>query len=320
MANNTERIGVHHCGEIAEKNGWMFREQPVNDIGIDAHMEITNEFGQTKQLLALQIKSGESYFSEDKPDYVVFRGISARQYNYWTSNPLPCILVLYNPADEMCIWQKLTTSTIEKTQGGEGDGYYVKVPKDQVFLNVFSNEELLSYTTLPNYITNYNFLLSQKSFMQLIQDGYRVRLHSTEWVNKSSGKGETELLVEKDGEIKSYKYLYWFPVTPYTEVFPKLFPWANFDADEDFYEDNDEALWRELNCYYDEEDHDWCIVGDSYDEFRKKLNPMRSIDHCGEVAEYMLVLSLNELGRSFLEVDKYVSQTCPYCSTRPKDE
>ena len=143
---------------------------------------------------------------------------------------------------------------------------------------------------------------------------------SFEWVNKSSGKGETELLVEKGGEIKSYKYLYWFPFTPYTEVFPKLFPWANFDADEDFYEDNDEALWRELNCYYDEEDHDWCIVGDSYDEFRKKLNPMRSIDHCGEVAEYMLVLSLNELGRSFLEVDKYVSQTCPYSSTRPKDE
>ena len=32
MANSTERIGVYHCGEIAEKNNWLFREQPINDI------------------------------------------------------------------------------------------------------------------------------------------------------------------------------------------------------------------------------------------------------------------------------------------------
>lgn len=320
MANNTERVGVYHCAEIAEKNGWMFREQPVNDIGIDAHMEITNEVGQTKQLLALQIKSGGSYFSEDKTDCIILRGISARQYNYWTTNPLPCIIVLYNPNDEMCIWQKLTAGTIERTRGGEGDGYYVKVPKKQVFLNRNSNDELLSFTTLPEYITNYNFLLSQKSFMQLILEGSRVKLHSTEWVNKSSGRGETELIVDDGKEIKTYKYPYWFPFTPYTEVFPKLFPWASFAADEDFYEEEDEALWRELNCYYDEEDHVWRVVGDSYEEFRKALNPMRSIDHSGEVAEYMLVLSLNDLGKSFLNVDKYVSQTCPYNKARPLDE
>ena len=40
MANSTERMGVYHCGKIAEKNNWMFREQPIDDIGIDAHMEL----------------------------------------------------------------------------------------------------------------------------------------------------------------------------------------------------------------------------------------------------------------------------------------
>ena len=35
MANSTERMGVYHCGKIAEKNNWMFREQPIDDIGID---------------------------------------------------------------------------------------------------------------------------------------------------------------------------------------------------------------------------------------------------------------------------------------------
>ncbi len=103
-------------------------------------------------------------------------------------------------------------------------------------------------------------------------------------------------------------------------VFPRLFPWANFSADDDFYEENDEAIWREYNCYYDKEDDEWLVVGDTFEEFRKELDPMRSIDYSEEVAEYMLVLSLNELGKSFLDVDKFVSQNQPYADTRPKGE
>ena len=64
----------------------------------------------------------------------------------------------------------------------------------------------------------------------------------------------------------------------------------------------------------------WMIVGDTFEEFRRKLNPMRSIDHLGEVAEYMMKLSLNELGKSFLIIDKFISQNQPYADTRPKGE
>ena len=39
MANSTEREGVYYCAKIATKNNWMFREQPIDDVGIDAHME-----------------------------------------------------------------------------------------------------------------------------------------------------------------------------------------------------------------------------------------------------------------------------------------
>ena len=62
MANSIERVGVLNCGKIAEKNGWMFREQPVNDIGIDAHIEKVDDYGKSRKLLAIQIKSGESWF------------------------------------------------------------------------------------------------------------------------------------------------------------------------------------------------------------------------------------------------------------------
>lgn len=320
MASFTEREGVHYCGLIAERNSWLFREQPINDIGIDAHMELTEPTGESKQLLALQIKSGPSWFREQKDEYVIFRDINERQYNYWTKNSLPCIVVLYNPDDDMCIWQKLTTETIERTNGGTGKGFLVKVPIKQVFLTERSHEKLVSFSNLPQHITNYNFLLSQKKFMEILRDGGEIKLHSTEWVNKSSGKGNTELIVDDGKSISKYSYPYWFPFTPYTEVFPRLFPWANFSADDDFFEENDMDLWRDLHCYYDEEDDEWLVVGDSFEEFHKKLNPMRSLDHSGEVAEYMMVLSLNELGKAFLEVDRFVSQNQPYAGTRPNGE
>ena len=320
MANSKERIGVHHCAEIAERNNWLFREQPIDDIGIDAHMEWVEMNGISRQLLAVQIKSGESWFREQKDGHIIFRGINERQYNYWTMNSLPCIVVLFNPADNMCIWQKLTSKTIERTNNGKGKGYFVRVPIKQVFLDEFANDSLISFSNLPKYITNYNFLLSQKKFMEIIRDGGTVKLHSTEWVNKSSGKGDTELIVDDGKTIQKYSFPYWFPYTPYTMVFPKLFPWATFSADEDFLYDNDECLWHELNCYYDREEHEWLIVGDSFEEFRKKLDPFRSIDHMGEVAEYMLILTLNELGESFLKVNEFVSHIQPYAGTRPEGE
>lgn len=321
MANATERIGVNHCGEIAERNNWMFREQPVNDIGIDAHMEFVNyESGKSKQLLALQIKTGSSWFKEEKEGCIVFREINERQYNYWTMNSLPCIIVLYNPDDNMCIWQKLTSETIERTKDGKGKGLFVRVPLSQVFLNDLSIQKLLSFTNLPEHITNYNFLLSQKEFMQIIRDGGTVKLHSEEWVNKSSGRGKTELIVDDGKSIRKYLYPYWFPFTPYTDVFPRLFPWASFSVDEDFYEEYDESFWREYHCVCDKEEHGWLVVGDTFEEYRKKLDPMRSIDHSGEVAEYMLILSLNELGKSFLRVNEFVSHKQMYAEARPEKD
>lgn len=153
------------------------------------------------------------------------------------------------------------------------------MPIDQVYLDDKSNELLLTFTNLPEHMTNYNFLLSQKKFMQIIKDGGIVKLHSEEWVNKCSGKGKTELIVDDGNTITTYSYPYWFPYTLYTDVFPRLFPWADFSVDEDYYEENDEALWRELNCHYDKEDDEWIEVGEPFEVFRESLDPIRYIDH-----------------------------------------
>ena len=53
---------------------WLFRRQLESDFGIDAQVEVVDEEGKpTGQLVALQIKSGPSYFKKRGDDYV-FRG------------------------------------------------------------------------------------------------------------------------------------------------------------------------------------------------------------------------------------------------------
>lgn len=318
MANKTERLGVSYCQCIATENNWIFREQPIGDIGIDAHMEFNDDKGKTQRLLAVQIKSGESFFKEKKGDNIIFRGIDDRQYRYWTTYPLPCIIVLYNPKDRMCIWQKLTSETIEKI----GKGYRIAVPQNQVFLDSNSNGILKEFTNLPNYITNYNFLLSQMIFMQIIERGGIVKLHSEDWVNKSAGIRSLKLIVN-DGECEEE---YYYPYSHYycnhyvsgIEVFRRLFPWAEFFADEEYYEKTDYEQWkRSGNCYYNKEEDKWVTIGDSFEVFRKGLDPLREIDHYGELIEFKLIMRLNDLGKSFLTVDRYTSQPRPYSNVKP---
>ena len=41
MASSTEQTGIYHCTKIAKQNGWIFQEQPIDEVSIDAHMEFT---------------------------------------------------------------------------------------------------------------------------------------------------------------------------------------------------------------------------------------------------------------------------------------
>lgn len=309
MAHMTEKTGVYHCSKIAQRNRWLFRAQPTDASGIDAYIEYIDSVGESRQLLALHIKSGANWFKEKKEGCAVFRDINERQYRSWMLHSVPCIVVLYNPEDGMCIWQKLTDKTIEKYLTGNENGFFVKVPLSQTFLDNSSHLKLLAFLNQVDCTTNYNFLLSQKKFMQIIQDGGIVKLHSIEWVaNKNGGRVDMELIVDTGNGIEKYLHSYWFPHASYTEVFPKLFPWASFSVDEEFYEESDKSKWRDLHCVYDEFSGEMLVIGETFEEFRKKLDPMRSVEHSWEVAEYMLILKLNELGKSFLTVDEFVSK------------
>jgi hypothetical protein len=69
--DNTERSGVNAVEAIfLNEFKWAFREQAVSDYGIDAIVEEKDGDRPTGKLIALQIKSGESYFKKRRGNYV----------------------------------------------------------------------------------------------------------------------------------------------------------------------------------------------------------------------------------------------------------
>lgn len=66
--------GVTHTQQVIQDElGWVFRNQPTEDYGIDAQTEVVDGEDVRGRLLALQIKSGTSWFKETGPGGWWFR-------------------------------------------------------------------------------------------------------------------------------------------------------------------------------------------------------------------------------------------------------
>jgi hypothetical protein len=112
------RTGVYSVGALITELGWIFREQATSDYGIDAHVETRDPLGNaTGRLLALQIKSGQSWFSDTENGGVLYRG-KLEHLAYWTKHSLPVILILFDPTERTCIWQHVSPPNIQRTPGG----------------------------------------------------------------------------------------------------------------------------------------------------------------------------------------------------------
>ena len=118
-SDNTERVGVNAVEKIfLDDFKWVFREQTVSDYGIDAIVESFDDDDKPSgKLIALQIKTGASYFKEKKDNDYVFRG-EPRHLEYWTNHALPVFIVLHNPENGMTLWQKIERRLVTETERG----------------------------------------------------------------------------------------------------------------------------------------------------------------------------------------------------------
>lgn len=103
---------------VMRRLGWIFREQTKADKGIDAHVEVVaaDDPLATGRLLALQIKSGDSFFRDHTDDGWWFRSDTAH-LRYWLSHSLPVLIVLVD-TDGNVFWEHLTAGAYEETPAG----------------------------------------------------------------------------------------------------------------------------------------------------------------------------------------------------------
>ena len=122
----TERQGVALAMKLFEQLGFAFREQSVRDFGIDAHAELIENDQPTGRLLAVQLKSGSSYFGRGTKDSFAFP-TDSEHVEYWLEHSLPVLICLCDVDKDIVYWEHVNTETAIST----GKGFKVNVPKNQ---------------------------------------------------------------------------------------------------------------------------------------------------------------------------------------------
>lgn len=104
QTNSQERLGVNAVAEAIAKIGQIWRETPMADVGIDGQIEYVSPVGfATGRMIAVQIKSGPSFFQESQGDWVFYP--EEKHRFYWERFPLPVLIIIHNPETNLSYWQ-----------------------------------------------------------------------------------------------------------------------------------------------------------------------------------------------------------------------
>jgi hypothetical protein len=128
--NSRERVGIYRIGTIVEEDfEWVFREQPIVDVGIDALIEKSDKGNPTGNFIALQIKSGAStvHASKKGKEYIYY--MSNVHYYYWINLDVPVLLVCHIPENKRNYWVEVNKANSTKTL----KGWKISLPHKNIF-------------------------------------------------------------------------------------------------------------------------------------------------------------------------------------------
>jgi hypothetical protein len=100
----TEDFGITFVHYEVASMDFLFRQQPIHDFGIDAHIETVDTDGKgTGRNIAVQIKSGNSYIKRNRNGEILYYA-EKRHIQYWSTHSLPVILIIYDPDAKKGYW------------------------------------------------------------------------------------------------------------------------------------------------------------------------------------------------------------------------
>lgn len=291
--------------QVTKGLGWLFRSQLEADVGIDAHVEVIEDGVATGRLVALQIKSGGSFFGESTADGFVFRP-KDDHVEYWLGHCLPVAVVLADTTEEIAYWQVVTEETMTST----GNGWKMTIPRTNTF-SMPAARALAVASEGDAYTLKLRQLQLARHWMEHLVSGGSLAVEFEEWMHKSLGRASLRLIArDESGAITdSHEWPYIIlPGAKYEAELPRMFPWAtltrNADADAEANLDryvSECGIWNSMGAelLWDPAYGEWLSnevgsgIGPAWDD--------------GEVAHWRLDLALSEMGRAFLAVDDHLS-------------
>jgi uncharacterized protein DUF4365 len=235
-----DRVGVNAVEAVVLKEfGWLFRDQAVSDYGIDAHIEeVDRDNTPTGKLVALQIKSGPSFFKKKGSDYVFYG--EPRHLNYWTNHSLPVFIILHNPQTGQIIWQKVDRSLIEETD----KAWSLTIPKKNIFdktaKQYFENQLAATPQARRRLL-----MATHLEFIRRYRNEEVIFFEINYWVNKTINIREVGVYFgDRDKDTFDFKFPYWAGHYSIFEFMTEFFPWLDYDHVE-----VDEALGGEVDVH-----------------------------------------------------------------------
>lgn len=240
LRDNTERVGVNAVEKIFLEFKWTFRAQPFSDYGIDAQVEVWEGGEFTGKTMALQIKSGASYFQRKKgADYIFASDL--KHLEYWVRQPIPVFVILHNPANGLTLWQKIDKRLTVET----ATGFTIVVPSTNILderSKVFLSEGMASD---PESVRRFN-LAFDFPMMQRLIDKEEVYFEVNEWVNKTLNIRDIGVFFDEIGEKGKPDFMIrlWTPAQGIAEFLNEHYPWLDHEHIE-----SDEALGGEVEVH-----------------------------------------------------------------------
>lgn len=298
-APQTERLGIAALEYFFAQHGWLFREQPTQDYGIDAHAEIVAEERPTGKLIAFQIKAGNSFFKETSGDNYVFR-TDDKHITYWVGHSMPVVIALYNPDTKEACFQHVSRQSVEST----GKGWKIQVPRHNALGSADRTLKWLASLTQPEpYIRRLNRLRVDRRWINRLAEGEEVRVEFDDWVNKSLPR--YQITISSGDEREVWPTLY-APGVGIEAMLEHFFPWADFHVDGDSHSEGAEEQWENECVLWRDPETGHKGYSKSFDEWYEPPTELEPVSRDGETESYCLILTLNEFGNAFLQIDDFL--------------
>lgn len=316
--NYKERIGVYSVAKIfSEELKWIFREQPINDFGIDGFVEITMVALNLKDLIPLgklfgvQIKSGKSFFKETGNDHFIFRG-AKKHLNYWLNHSIPVILIIYDQDSNLAYWQQVNSSTTTLTR----KSFKAQIPKRNL-LNYKNKEDLAG---IAYFKDKYEYKLWQlttsRDEIKLLIDGHLYLYIEISASNNLDEYYISLLLTDKDSNnypelfycydedtLNQFEYsFHLLKGKSLEEAIKDTLPWADLLLDGARF--TDELLTNSISeeiLSYDQQDFFEDVI-----ELKRKNDFFRLACYLVDSYTFKLDLKANELAYAFLKIDSFL--------------